>query len=626
MSQDLLLAALRYAAAGYHVIPLRPRGKLPLTQHGAHDGTTDEAAIRSWWAQWPNANIGITLKGLVVVDIDPRNGGDPDALPFALPDTCFAKTGGGGWHYLYIANGIAYEAHPAPGIDVKTGYGAYIVAEPSIHESGERYCWLDESEPWTMKPTEAPGWLAKKAQPASIDRPRPGATVKFLEGGRNNALASLAGAMRRRDMSQDGILAALQVENEKRCFPPLDDADVRKIASSVARYEPAQPAGQPPKQRSPQTQPNPETGELEAPAFVRTPLNWSDLSGKEPPARRWAIKGWLGFGHTSLLVGSGGIGKTLLTQQAASCLALGMDFIDEVPEPQRVLMWACEDDHDELWRRQLAIAQWLRVGLESFADNLIIEPRHGRANTLIETVFGVPTFTGLLDELKEQANDYRAQVVILDNVGQIYGAGENDRHAVTMFLNALAGALPGRALLLLAHPSRGQGSEFSGSSAWENVARTRLYLGDKMPDAPKAGDDEEPDPNERILARRKANYSSKDWRKFNYENGVLVPDAVAQEGSGIVGHIRSAKADKVVVSALRKLSQKGIRATESTASPQYLPKLILQYKLDEGLTKRELQDAMRKAILDNVLERSVVGKNTNRTPMFGLKVAGEKES
>src|SRR5262249_24563370 len=62
---------------------------------------------------------------------------------------------------------------------------------------------------------------------------------KIPEGNRNNTLASAAGRMRRRGMSPDAIEAALIVENHKRCDPPLPDGEVRTIALSVARYQPA---------------------------------------------------------------------------------------------------------------------------------------------------------------------------------------------------------------------------------------------------------------------------------------------------------------------------------------------------------------------------------------------------
>jgi len=58
------------------------------------------------------------------------------------------------------------------------------------------------------------------------------------EGERNAKLASLAGAMRRRGMSEAALTAALLVENARACKPPLADAEVRRIAHSIARYAP----------------------------------------------------------------------------------------------------------------------------------------------------------------------------------------------------------------------------------------------------------------------------------------------------------------------------------------------------------------------------------------------------
>lgn len=184
MSADMTLAsvldfALAYAQAGYSVLPVH--GKIPLTENGSHDATTDPVMIARWWTKYPDANIGMTLDNLVAVDIDPRNGGDVDSLPHKLPDTCFQKTGGGGWHYLYRAhNGAMYPGSLGAGIDLKHGAGSYIVVEPSIHASGEKYGWLDESEPWGIKPTEAPGWLAKSDIPKAETREHSG-PVDLLE-------------------------------------------------------------------------------------------------------------------------------------------------------------------------------------------------------------------------------------------------------------------------------------------------------------------------------------------------------------------------------------------------------------------------------------------------------------
>lgn len=69
-------------------------------------------------------------------------------------------------------------------------------------------------------------------------KPAPVLDGDIPSGQRNNALTSLAGTMRNRGMGEEAILAALLVENAKRCNPPLDESDVHTIAASVARYAP----------------------------------------------------------------------------------------------------------------------------------------------------------------------------------------------------------------------------------------------------------------------------------------------------------------------------------------------------------------------------------------------------
>jgi energy-coupling factor transporter ATP-binding protein EcfA2 len=88
----------------------------------------------------------------------------------------------------------------------------------------------------------------------------------------------------------------------------------------------------------------------------RPPLCWDDLEGREPPEREWIIKHWIPKGHTTLLAGRPGIGKTLLAQHIATANALGRTYLEPLAA-QRVLTWAGEDDEGEFWRRQLAISK-----------------------------------------------------------------------------------------------------------------------------------------------------------------------------------------------------------------------------------------------------------------------------
>lgn len=256
-------AALHYATQyGWRVFPLHSvdasgcscgreqchgPGKHPRTARGCTDATTDAAQIRAWWAQWPDANVGVaTGGGLVVLDIDPRSGGDDALVDLrrrlgALPDTVECLTGGGGRHiYLAVPCEVRNSAGVlGAGVDVR-GDGGYVVAPPSVHASGKSYAWEASSRPDEVDVEPAPpAWLEALAARPKL-RVIPGARGEpFPEGERNASLFKRGASMRAAGFDAASILAALLTENETRCIPPLDPVEVRGIAESVARY----PAG-----------------------------------------------------------------------------------------------------------------------------------------------------------------------------------------------------------------------------------------------------------------------------------------------------------------------------------------------------------------------------------------------
>ncbi|WP_157777219.1 bifunctional DNA primase/polymerase [Nocardia terpenica] len=148
---SLLDHALGYARAGLAVLPLAPRGKVPVTEHGKGDATTDPQVIERWWQRDPLRNIGICPQpGVAVLDVDPRNGGSLEALGM-LPETWTARTGGGGWHVWFrCAGAVRGRLVDADGVDIKTHSG-YVVAPPSVHPSRDRYRWLNRA-PIAMLP------------------------------------------------------------------------------------------------------------------------------------------------------------------------------------------------------------------------------------------------------------------------------------------------------------------------------------------------------------------------------------------------------------------------------------------------------------------------------------------
>ncbi|MBN2321252.1 MAG: AAA family ATPase [Acidobacteria bacterium] len=62
---------------------------------------------------------------------------------------------------------------------------------------------------------------------------------KIKEPGRNSYLTREGGKSRHIGRSEAAIEAELQVINKEKCDPPLEESEVRKIAKSISRYEPA---------------------------------------------------------------------------------------------------------------------------------------------------------------------------------------------------------------------------------------------------------------------------------------------------------------------------------------------------------------------------------------------------
>jgi len=181
-----LQVALNYAALGWRVVPVwracegvcgcwkadrcdRP-GKHPRTRHGHQGATTDPGKIRSW--KWESANVGIATgreSGLLVIDIDPRNGGQEGVAALQrelgpLPPGPVVQTGGGGRHlYFRHPDGEIRKSLEADGVDIKTD-GGFVVAPPSIHASGEEYRWTVRPE--KVPPPELPeAWQRFLAAP-----------------------------------------------------------------------------------------------------------------------------------------------------------------------------------------------------------------------------------------------------------------------------------------------------------------------------------------------------------------------------------------------------------------------------------------------------------------------------
>ena len=217
--------------------------------------------------------------------------------------------------------------------------------------------------------------------------------------------------------------------------------------------------------------------------------------GTPPPRRRWLVQNYLPLGHPALFVGEGGSGKTKAALQLAHNMATArpgesrvwFDGGPAILEPGPVVFATWEDERDEVHRRLLTNPAYefgdgsasLKADLAGNlqAVNLmgygpLWEPGpHGG--------LGKPTDYGLA--LQRHCEGAGARLLIVDALDSAYADDENVRPRVRAFVSHWQawGLRTGCTPLFIAHPAKGEGSTYSGSTAWRNAFRVLLtFTGD----------------------------------------------------------------------------------------------------------------------------------------------------
>lgn len=108
-----------------------------------------------------DSGFGFVLDNHLIIDIDPRNGGDESykelcndlSINFEKESSFVVETGGGGQHIYFLRDvGLALVSHLTkyPGLDFKSS--GYVVGAGSIHASGNAYEGDGDLESLTMAP------------------------------------------------------------------------------------------------------------------------------------------------------------------------------------------------------------------------------------------------------------------------------------------------------------------------------------------------------------------------------------------------------------------------------------------------------------------------------------------
>lgn len=340
-------------------------------------------------------------------------------------------------------------------------------------------------------------------------------------------------------------------------------------------------------------------------------LDAAVFDGIDVPEREWHVENYIPKDTVTILSGDGAVGKSTLAAQLLASTVLNCEWLGLPVESGPVLYVAAEDSLDELHRRFATILEDMRA---TFAQLV------GRGLHLVpladceDALLAVPDRGGNLQPtlrmkaLEKRIEQVRPVLVVLDTRADLFGGDEIKRAHARQFIGMLrALAIRHRCtIVLLDHPSQAgmsTGTGTSGSTAWNNSVRSRLYF-----ERVKGEDGSDPDPDLRRLAVMKANYAQSGLEmRVRWQHGVFVPLPT----QGTVAYGAQAAADYAEEVFLRML---GIYITEKrdvshNPSRTFAPAVFAKDHRAEGLKSATLKQAM-----DRLFEKKKIAVHVGGSP------------
>jgi RecA-family ATPase len=337
-----------------------------------------------------------------------------------------------------------------------------------------------------------------------------------------------------------------------------------------------------------------------------------ELEGARIPRRLWQYPGLIPANTVTLLTGDGGVGKSTLALQACVSTVLGTPWIGHEPREGNALYLSAEDDRDELHRRVADIGTFYGRPLAMMAGLKLWPLVDGEAVLATAAPHGdhiVPT--PLWFELLRLAIEWEPKLLVLDASADVFAINENSRPQVRQAIGLLRSLAirTGSAVTLLAHPSlQGltSGSGFSGSTAWNNSVRSRLYLS-----RPKSDDGGEAAPDIRTLGLMKANYapSGSEFRLLLRGGAFTNEDAAA--GAPLSRIMADSRVEGQFLELLAAYEAQG-RPVSHTPSANYAPSLFAKDPRAQGTTKKGFEASMGRLFADGRIAVVVDGPPSRR--------------
>jgi len=341
-------------------------------------------------------------------------------------------------------------------------------------------------------------------------------------------------------------------------------------------------------------------------------------SGVAPRGRRWAVANRIPAANVTLLTGEGGVGKTLLIQQLSVATVIGRDWIGSMPEAGPVIFITAEDDEDELHFRYDKIAKHYRVDFKELSDLHIMSLAGCDAVMAAVDSKGIVRPTELFERLKRSAYEIRPRWIGIDTAADVFIVDERNRSEVRQCISLLRGLALAvdAAVILLAHPSLAgihSGSGLSGSTAWNNSVRSRLYL--KTPKKTDGDEDEDEDNPVRILEMMKSNYSAiAEPVRLKWEDGLLLNESTP---TSMDRATQQANAQATFLALVDRYNRQDMTVSASPTARNFAPAVFATLPEAKPLDARK---SVRKHLLREAMEtllskdRLYVGKGPKGVP------------
>lgn len=446
-------------------------GKHPRLHNWTHAATEDHAVLKRLFTKYPNSNIGLMPPpGHIVIDVDPRNGGDARGLMLTAARTPTQTSGSGGTHYVVkVDDDVVLPNLKKRGIDfIKPGRQQFVV-EPSMHVNGGRYFWQagkgvgtpvckwkppvalgggTRDEPLVdsdaVAPELAPLVPVQEALDAPVDMVKDwlqavpsdeysewiavGQALKHAYGDDAFELWDTWSARSDKYPGTEDLQKKWDGFDKNRDRALRTLRSVRHLAQMNGwRYTPP---------------------ELEFSSNLWRSGLVGDIVSAEPPPIEWVIGEVLPRGKVVMLAGPGGSGKSFLMLVLAIQHGLGAQLLGDSPfstaapeNARKVMSLTAEEDRDDVHRRLHAVfdaymvsdAQRVELG-----STFSVQCTRGKDWRLIEEVGGQLVASKACDIIIDQLrNELGLSLLMIDPSIMFAGIDENDNKAAAVYMRVL---------------------------------------------------------------------------------------------------------------------------------------------------------------------------------------------